>query len=147
MASTRGVVRRPTGGELLRILMNGADSDGGFGLVEMAFAPGSSGPPLHVHPTHGEGFYVLAGELSFQIDDEVITGGPGTWAYAPRDTPHTLANLSDHEGRLLCVFAPAGFERRFERMIAERTGSEPPAELSVAERETRAVGPPLGRRG
>jgi quercetin dioxygenase-like cupin family protein len=146
MASARGVVRTPTEGELLRVLMNGADSDDGFGCVEMALTPGSSGPPLHVHPTHGEGFYVLAGELSFQVGDEVITGGPGTWVYAPKDTPHTLANLSGHEGRLLCVFAPAGFERRFERMIAEQAGNEPPAELSDAERQTRAVGPPLGRR-
>lgn len=146
MATRRGVIRSPTSGELIRILMNGADSDLAFGLVEMAFAAGSSGPPLHVHPTHGEGFYVLSGELSFQIDDEVISGGPGTWAFAPPDVPHTLANLSDQDGRLLCLFTPAGFERRFERILAEQTGTETPGDRSDAERATRTVGPPIGPR-
>jgi hypothetical protein len=43
--------------------------------------------------------------------------------------------------RLLCVFAPAGFERRFERLLAEQAG-QPPPERSAAERETRILGPP-----
>lgn len=106
---------------------------------------GSAGPLLHVHPTHGEGFYVLAGELTFQVGDEIVSGGPGTWVFAPRDTPHTLANLSDQDARLLCVFAPGGFERRFERMIAQQTGQQLPGEMSEAERATRMVGPPAKR--
>lgn len=77
----------------LRILQRSADSGGDLGAVEMVMTAGSGGPPLHLHPTHGEGFYVLAGELTLQLGDEIITGGPGTWAFAPRNTPHTLANL------------------------------------------------------
>jgi uncharacterized RmlC-like cupin family protein len=102
----------------------------------------ATGPPLHLHPTHGEGFYVLAGELTVQIGDEIVSGGPGTWAFAPKDTPHTLANLTEQEVRLLCVFAPAGFERRFDRILAEQAGQQLP-EQSAAERETRTLGPPL----
>ena len=104
-------------------------------------------------PTHGEGFYVLAGDLSFQVGDDIITGGPGTWVFAPRDTPHTLANHGEQDGLLLCVFAPAGFERRFERMPAKTTGDAVPDALSEAEQATRLVGTPMrqptrpGRRG
>lgn len=146
MSTTRGVIQTETSAEPLLIRLRGEESDAGLAVVEMVLDPGGSGPPLHVHPTHGEGFYVLAGELTLQIGDEIVSGGPGTWAFAPKDTPHTLANLSGQEARLLCVFAPAGFERRFERMIAEQTGQQPPAELSTAERETRAVGPPIAAR-
>ena len=85
-------------------------------MVEMALSSGVSGPPLHLHPTHAEAFYVLAGQLSLQVGEEVVTGGPGTWACAPKDVPHTLGNFGTDEGRLLCMFAPGGFERRFERM-------------------------------
>src|SRR5215218_1491569 len=144
MTSGLGViVQRPTVAESLRILLGAANCDGALGVVEMSLSPGASGPPLHLHPTHAEAFYVLAGELSLQVGGEVITGGPGTWACAPKDVPHTLANFGTEEGRLLCLFAPGGFERRFERMLANQHGDEVLAELSEAERATRLVGPPL----
>lgn len=143
MTNLRGVVQTGPSADPLRIRLRSKDSGGEVGVVEMEMAAGSAGPPLHVHPTHGEGFYVLAGELTFQVGDEIISGGPGTWVFAPRNTPHTLANLSDHDARLLCVFAPAGFERRFERMVADQPGWTVPDELSEAEQATQMVGPPL----
>jgi len=144
MTATRGVVQPQTDPVPLRIRLRGEDSGERLAVVEMVLDP-ASGPPLHLHPTHGEGFYVLAGELTVQLGEEIVTGGPGTWVFAPPDTPHTLANLTDQEVRLLCVFAPAGFERRFERILAERAGRQPP-EPSAAERETRMIGPPLRAR-
>ena len=143
MVNVRGVVSPGPGSEPLRVLLRGEDSAGAIGVVEMELASGSSGPPLHVHPTHGEGFYVLAGELNFAIGDEVVIGGPGTWVFAPQGTPHTFANFGSEHGRLLCVFAPSGFEHRFVRALAGRTRKPAPDELSEAERETRTVGPPL----
>jgi quercetin dioxygenase-like cupin family protein len=144
MTVIRGVVRRETMPGRVRMCLRGEDSAGGLAVVELVLDP-ATGPPLHLHPTHGEGFYVLAGELTLQIGDEIVSGGPGTWAFAPKDTPHTLANLTDQEVRLLCVFAPAGFERRFERILAKQAGQQPP-ERSAAERETRTLGPPLTAR-
>ena len=135
----RGIVR-PWAADALRVLLAADDADDALGVVEMELAAGSAGPPLHVHPTHGEGFYVLAGEMTFQLGHEVVAAGRGTWAFAPRDTPHTLANFGALPARLLCVFAPGGFERRFERMLA---GSD--LASSAAERATRMVGPPLSR--
>ena len=126
----------------MRILLGEADCDGALGVVEMTLPAGDSGPPLHLHPTHAEAFYVLAGDLSLQVGDEVITGGPGTWACAPKYVPHTLANFGTGEGRVLCLFAPGGFERRFKRMLANQLGEALP-ELSGAERATRLLGPPL----
>jgi quercetin dioxygenase-like cupin family protein len=139
-----GIIRPASAGEPLRVLMGGADCDNAMSVVEMILAPGSAGPPLHLHPTHAEGFYVLAGQLSVQLGDEVITGGPGTWACAPKNTPHTLGNLGDEEVRLLCMFAPGGFERRFQRMLADPADAAGAlAELSEAERRTQLLGPPL----
>jgi hypothetical protein len=31
-----------------------------------------------------EGFYVLAGLPTFQVGADLVTGGPGTWVFAPR---------------------------------------------------------------
>jgi hypothetical protein len=42
--------------------------------------------------------------MSEAISGEVaVTGGPGTWACAPKDVPHTLANCGADEGRVLCL--------------------------------------------
>jgi quercetin dioxygenase-like cupin family protein len=144
MTATRGVVQPQTDPVPLHICLRGGDSDGDLAVVEMVLDPGS-GPPLHLHPTHGEGFYVLAGQLTVQIGQEIVSGGPGTWAFAPPHTQHTLANLTDEPVRLLCVFAPAGFERRFVRILAQQAGQSPPAR-SAAEQETRILGPFLTAR-
>ncbi|WP_442928885.1 cupin domain-containing protein [Modestobacter sp. VKM Ac-2980] len=57
-----------------------------------------------MHPTHGERFYVLTGLLSFQVGSEVITAGPGSWLFAPRNTPDTLANLGSESGHF-CAYS------------------------------------------
>lgn len=143
MTSVRGLVRRPSGSEALRILLTAGESDGALGVVEIEMDPGTQGPPLHLHPTHGEGFYVLAGTPSLQIGDSILVADVGTWAFAPRDTPHTLANFGSDPARLLCVFAPGGFERRFERILAELAGTAGPVEPAPPEQATRMLGPPL----
>ena len=84
-----------------------------------------------------------SGPLRILPSADVVTGAPGTWAFAPRGTPHTLANLGAQPVRLLCLFAPGGLERRFQRML------DPDAfvEATESERATRVVGPPLSEGG
>jgi quercetin dioxygenase-like cupin family protein len=136
---TNGVIQLGAGSDPLKVRLDSQHSGGELSVVEMAMAAGTAGPPLHVHPTHGEGFYVLAGELTLQVGDQIVTGGPGTWVFAPRNVPHTLANHAGQDARVLCIFAPGGFERRFARML----GGDVTDELSEAERATKVLGPPL----
>jgi quercetin dioxygenase-like cupin family protein len=110
MTDMRGVVQLDTPPAPLLIRLTSRDCDGALGVVEMELGPGALGPPLHLHPTHGEGFYVLDGQLTVQVGEQIVTGRPGSWMFAPR---HTLANHTDAPTRVLCVFAPGGFERRF----------------------------------
>jgi hypothetical protein len=70
------------------------------------------------------------------MDDKLLPATP-TW---PARWPATACGSTSRCG-LLCVFAPAGFERRFERLLAEQAG-QPPPERSAAERETRILEPP-----
>lgn len=88
-------------------------------VIEFVMAAGHSGPPLHVNPAHGEGFYVLEGEMTIRVGDELLTGGPGTFAFALKWVPRTFANLSDDDSRLLVLCAPAGFETYFDWMAAD----------------------------
>jgi hypothetical protein len=46
--------------------------------------------------------------LTVQIGKEAAFGGPGAWAFAPPDTPHTLANLtSSRSSCCVCSRRPA----------------------------------------
>jgi mannose-6-phosphate isomerase-like protein (cupin superfamily) len=101
------------------------------------------GPPLH-HHDFDEAFYVLEGELTFQLGDERRTAGPGELAFAARGDHHTLANLSDAPARYLLICTPASFERYFDRLAAKATGSQPPPEAAKPYPETIVVGPPIG---
>jgi mannose-6-phosphate isomerase-like protein (cupin superfamily) len=107
------------------VKLRSEDTGGALGFVVNRVGPGWDGPPLH-HHDFDEAFYVLEGELTFQVEDRLVTAGPGELAFAPRNVPHTLANLSGAPARYLLVCTPAGFERYFARMEAEQAGEEPP---------------------
>ena len=51
--------------------------------------------PLHSHSREDEIWYVLEGEVAFTLDGEVLTGGPGTFVYIPRNVPHTFQVKSE----------------------------------------------------
>src|SRR3954452_2596445 len=101
------------------ILLRTETTRDALSLIELAVPAGWDGPPLH-HHGFDETFYVLDGEVTFQLGDELVTRGPGELVFAPRDVVHTLANLSDGPARYLLICTPGGFERRFE---PDRAGS------------------------
>lgn len=143
MTHIRSVVHLPGVSETMRILLRAEDADGSLGAVELTMGPGEAGPPLHLHRLHAESFYVLEGEITLRLGDKIIRGAPGTWGSAPSGTPHTLANFSTTPSRVLCLFSPGGFERRFQRMLASADESAALADLAAAERETEMLGPPM----
>lgn len=125
----------------IEILLSGERSGGRLAVIDEVVESDFAGPPLHLHPSFDEGFYVLDGELTFRVGDELVTGRQGTFAFAERGTPHTFANLSGEPARLLIICTPAGFERYFARVAAERAGEEPPPWAREPEPETIRVGP------
>ena len=121
-----------------RVLLREGDA-GGAAIVECTAPPRWPGPPLHHHP-FAEAFYVLDGQLVFQLADELRIGTPGSFAFARGGDVHTLANLSDAPARYLLTITPAGFERYFDRLAAEAAGIDPPPSASRSYPETTVVG-------
>jgi quercetin dioxygenase-like cupin family protein len=123
-----------------KVLLRSEDSGGHVAIVALT---GGGRPPLHRHD-FDEAFYVLEGELTFQLGDDLFTRSAGELAFAPRGIAHTYANLSGAPARALLVITPAGFERYFDRIASQVTGSEPPAEAAKPIPEVVTIGPPLG---
>jgi len=95
------------------ILLRTDDSEDAVSVVEITVPAGWEGPPLH-HHAFDEAFYVLDGELTFQVGEELLTRRAGELIFAPRDRVHTLTNLSDRAAHYLLICTPGGFERRFD---------------------------------
>jgi mannose-6-phosphate isomerase-like protein (cupin superfamily) len=132
---------RPSSGP--RVLLRSEQSNGEVSVIETAPAPGV-GPPLHAHD-FDETFYVMEGELTFRVRDELVKIGAGEIAFVPRGVPHTFANLSGAPARQLIVCTPAGFERYFARMAAESQGIDPPEWARQPIPEVTTLGPPIDR--
>src|ERR671936_3141213 len=91
------------------IRLRGEQTKGRVALMENRVAADFAGPPLHVHPAFDEAFYVLESELTFQLRDRRLTATAGTLVFAPGETPHTYANLSGDEARLLLICSAAQY--------------------------------------
>src|SRR3954462_7070980 len=107
------------------VLLRSEETGGHVSVTEIAVPPHSAGPPLHTHD-FDEAFYMLEGELIFQIGGERFTRRAGEFAFAARNVPHALANHSEVDARYLLVCTPAGIERHFVRALAVAQGVEPP---------------------
>ncbi len=123
------------------VLLRSEESDGVVSLVHNTVPANWPGPFLHRHD-FDEAFYVLEGELVFQVEDELIVKRAGETAFAPRGVAHTLTNRSDAPARYLLVCTPAGFERSFARM------ADDPPEWALQEiPHVTMLGPPIGAAG
>ena len=126
-----------------RVLLRAEEGAGRVSVVESTMPAGAAGPPLHRH-AFDEAFYVLEGELTFQLGDELHRVGPGGLAFAPGGLTHGFANRGRRPARFLIVFTPAGFEREFARRAAARAGVDPPEWATQPIPEVTVVGPPIG---
>ncbi len=58
------------------------------------------------------------GTLGALLGDEVVTAGPGTWVFKPRNQWHTFWNAADTLCEIIEIISPSGFENFF-RELAE----------------------------
>ncbi len=74
------------------------------------------GPPLHLHPHQEEWFYLIEGEVLFQIGEQRKQLHPGDSILGPRGIPHTFSSVGEKPGRMLIAFTPAGKMEEFLRV-------------------------------
>ena len=94
----------------------------------------------HVHHEHTDAFYVLEGELTFEIGREAktITVSSGGFVAAPPEVAHSLRNDSDRPARWLTIHARDGGFAAFMRGIRDGVEVEwtsPPCPPTAADRQ------------
>jgi len=99
-------------GDVYRFMATGEDTNGKYAMWEAIVPPGG-GPPPHVHSREEEGFYILAGEITFIIGEQRVVATAGMFANMPVGTPHSFRNESTQPAKMIISVAPAGLENMF----------------------------------
>jgi quercetin dioxygenase-like cupin family protein len=120
-----GYVVRATPGWAFKA--SGRENEGrlDFLVAEVGYA---TGPPLHVHVSQQDSFYVLEGVLTVQLGDDVFELSPGDFASAPPGVPHAFTNAGATQGacRMVNLLTPGnGFDGYIDQI--ERVAHDPDA--------------------
>jgi quercetin dioxygenase-like cupin family protein len=121
-------------GNLAVIKTTGDESAGQLTIVEITAPPGLE-VPLHVHHRDDEGFWILEGEVTFEVGDQTIEASAGDFVFGPRDIPHRFT-VGDLGSRMLFILVPGGIEdviRATSEPARSLTLPPPPAEEPTAE--------------
>jgi quercetin dioxygenase-like cupin family protein len=109
-------------------------------------APTDTVTNLHIHHGSDEVAYVLSGEVTFMIGDQVTVGGAGTCAFMPRGVPHAWKSTGSEPGRVLFLYTPANAGGAFEEAARMDRPISSLSQQELVERQRRhgseAVGPP-----
>jgi mannose-6-phosphate isomerase-like protein (cupin superfamily) len=98
-------------------------------VTESIYAPGESGPDAHVHHEHVDAFYVLAGQLVFEVGPalERALAGPGMFVLVPPNVVHTFRNEGPEDARFINIHSPSkDFHRQLRGEDVDFDTSDPP---------------------
>src|SRR5687768_1902373 len=95
-------------GSLAVIKATAADTGGQMAIIEITEPPGAEAP-MHVHHKEDEAFWILEGEVTFEVGGMTIAATAGDYAFGPRDVPHRY-RVGASGCRMLFIVTPAGFE-------------------------------------
>ena len=98
-------IRYGPGGGIYRIVTTTAQTGGIHFALDCTEKPGG-GPPLHVHETEEEYFFVTEGEFTFSIDGKITKAKAGESAFVPRGKVHCFKNCTNQDARMLALFTP-----------------------------------------
>lgn len=128
-AETEGEVY-DTGAMRLRLLAQSPDQP--IAIMDNTVPAGFPGPVRHRHASTTDIFYVLEGELAFDLGGEWRILGPGSFVLVPPGVVHTFANRGSVPARVLNIFQPSGLEQYLKEAVKRMAEGHPwsPAEMA-----------------
>jgi len=117
------------------------ETSGGLFVIEHK-GLGHGGPPFHFHLHQDEWFYVIEGEVLFQLGNERKRLSAGESVLGPRMVPHGFMGVGEKPAHMVIAFTPAGMMEAFFREAAVPNGPAMDARL-FAKYDMQYVGPPL----
>jgi len=121
------------------------DTGGAYSTFEF-FIPPQHGSPPHIHHREDETFYILEGELLFQVGDHNIVLSAGSFVHAPKGIPHSFKNVGTTPARTFTTAIPAGLENFFEEVGYLVNDKDTPVPITLEDqiKKMREVAPKYG---
>jgi quercetin dioxygenase-like cupin family protein len=104
-----GAPNRPSfneAGALFTSLATLKDTGGQVSVFDVALAPQTGSAQLISNNLESQSFYVLDGNVTFQIEDQTTVGTPGSFVYLPKGTSYAFQNLGTTSARTLLLKTP-----------------------------------------
>jgi quercetin dioxygenase-like cupin family protein len=114
-----------------------AETGYGLSVFEATVPPGVGAPP-HTHAHEDEAFYLIEGEMTFEIEGRSLPLqlAAGGFAFAPRGSRHAFRNETDADAKMLVLSLPGtGLEQMFgafDDAVRQSGGAMPPVDKIVA---------------
>lgn len=119
----------------LAVIKATATDTGGFLTVLDVTDPPNVEAPLHVHHSEDEAFWVLEGNVVFEVGGKTIEASAGDFVFGPRDIPHRYS-VGDSGSRMLFILTPGGFEELVRATSTPaRSHTLPPADEPMPDEE------------
>lgn len=93
-------------GRLVSLKLRGEETAGSLMMFEQTLPAGTKST-FHLHHDSDEAAYVLDGEVTFLIGDELTAHGPGACAFMPRGVRHAWKVSGEGAARVLFLYTPA----------------------------------------
>jgi quercetin dioxygenase-like cupin family protein len=133
-------------GELVSIKVASAETDNQYTVI-WGQSPPLGGPPLHLHVSDSETFYVLEGTYIFELDGEIFNANVGDVVHIQPGVKHLYQNVGAEPGKLLLVVSPGGLDDFFIELDSLLNAhAEPPMpEIAAlhAKFKMELLGPPM----
>ena len=115
----------------LRVLAPAPDQP--LAVTDNTVPPGFPGPVQHRHDQMTDIFYVLEGELAFDLAGDWRVLGPGSFVLVPPGVVHTFANRGAAPARFLNIYQPAGNEQYLKEAMNRMVEGHPWSPTEMAE--------------
>lgn len=94
------------------ILASKEDTEGTYSILEIKVFP-NGGPLPHIQTREHEGFYIIEGQLAFNVNGKRIEATPGTFVNVPPGILHSFKNEQNKIAKIIVVLSPPGLEQLF----------------------------------
>lgn len=115
-------------GDINTIIASRGDTGGTYSFIEAKVFPGG-GPIPHIQTREHEGFYIIEGQITFNVDKQTIEAKPGTFVNVPPNVLHSFKNETNEIAKLIIILSPPGMEQFFVETgveISDTTMRPPP---------------------
>ncbi|HSU69676.1 MAG TPA: cupin domain-containing protein [Tepidisphaeraceae bacterium] len=129
-----------TPGRSFAVKLLGRETDESVMMFEETL-PAGTASLHHLHHDSDEIAWVISGEFTFKIGDEVTVGGPGTCAFMPRNIEHAWKNTGKETGRVLFLYTPAAAGGFIEALCEGRPLNEDERTKLYERHRWKVVGP------